>query len=74
MVEEFEEALEFGLRAVAVLVAADRLDDISSSGGDVFVDGEFGIELEFLREVSGADSAAEGDFPRVRLGFAGENF
>ena len=74
MVEEFEKALEFGLGAVAVLVASDRLYDVGGTGGDVFVDGDVGIELEFLRQVSGADAAAQGDFPGIRLRLSGEDF
>jgi hypothetical protein len=74
VVEEFEEALELGFGAVAIFVAVYRLDDVSGSKCYVFVDGEFGIEFELLREVAGAYAFAEGYISGISLGLVGEDF
>ena len=59
--------------AVAFFVAGDGLGKVGDAGGDVFEDGESGVELEFLGEVSDAQFAAEGDVAGVGLGLAGED-
>ena len=74
VVDEVEQVVELGIAALAVFVAADRLDDVGRAGGDVFLHAELGIEFELLRQITDAQGAAQGDFPGVRHLLAGEDF
>ena len=74
VVDEVEEVGEFFFGAVALFITSDGLGEVGDAGGDVFEDGEGGVEFEFLREVADPQFAAEGDVAGVGLGLAGEDF
>jgi hypothetical protein len=69
-----EQIGEFGVAAFAVFVAADGVDDVGRARGDVFLDGRFRIELEFLGQVADAQRAAQGNFAGIGHLLAGEDF
>ncbi len=65
---------ELGVRALARFVAADPFGQIGGAALDVLSDGKRGIELELLRQIADAHLAAAGNFSRVGLAVAGEDF
>ena len=71
MIDEVQQIVEFRIAAFTVFVAADRLHDVGSAGRDVFLHGEFRIELELLRQVAHTQRPAQGNFPGVRHLLAG---
>ncbi len=55
VVDQVEQVGQLGIGAVTVLVATDRIDHASGTGGDVLVGAFFEIELEILRQVTDAE-------------------
>ena len=74
MVDEVQEIGEFFFGALSFFVAGDGFGEIGDARGDVFEDGEIGVEFEFLGEVADAEFTAEGDVAGVGFGLAGEDF
>ena len=73
MVDEVEQVVELGIAAFAVFVAADGLDNVGGSCGDVVLHAQFGIELELLWQIADAEGAAQRDLARVGHLVAGED-
>ena len=74
MLNQGEEVGEFGFTTVAIFIACYGRGDVGSTGGDVVVNREGGIELELLGEVADTEATAGRGFSRVSLVFIGEDF
>mgnify|MGYP003995122401 CR=1 FL=1 len=74
MFNQSEEVGELGFTTVAIFIAGDGGGDVGSTGGDVVVNREGGIELELLREVADTQTASGRGFSGVSLVFIGEDF
>ena len=72
--DEGKEFAQFSLGAVAIFVARDGLDKVGSSGGDVVVNGEGGIDFELLGEVTDTEASSGRNISGVGLVFARDDF
>jgi hypothetical protein len=69
-----EEVGEFGFTTVAIFIACYGRGDVGSTGGDVVVNREGGIEFELLGEVADTEAADGPRFLLSQLGFHWRGF